>query len=96
MGQLSTRTRRLRDDLHQLLDAPRPTQLEIDRLRDRVADLLLRARTGQPVTRGQLKEAGIHYPTQVKNRLLSKLRAAGIELQIASSAGLYTLPTSEP
>jgi hypothetical protein len=48
----------------------------------------------EPVTRAQLRKAGVVYPAQVKNRLLDKLREHGIELTIHSPKGAYQLASS--
>lgn len=53
-------------------------------------------RAGQAVTRSELHGAGVRDSTQVKNRLVAKLRKHDIELQITAKADVYTLPTSVP
>lgn len=53
---------------------------------------LLVERAGQAVPRRDLTKIGIRYPTQIKNRLLDKLRKAKLELHISSTPGFYTLP----
>jgi hypothetical protein len=53
-------------------------------------------RAGQPVTFSAFEKAGVRNPTRVKNRLLKRLREAGVELHVAAATRMYTLPTSEP
>lgn len=68
------------------------------RLGSQVAALLqlLADNAGRPVTLAMLKAVGVGNPPKAKNRLLKRLREAGIELRVAASPGASTLLPSDP
>lgn len=104
MGELSAKVDRLSKDLRALRDAPATTQFEINRMRDRVADLLLRALSDEqhPLSTGlaelearvDLEKAGTLYRKR-KPRAASDENVAADEISPKHEESSVAVPSSK-